>query len=472
MLNNYYQIRRDYYGELSDTGAEHGIGLYVVSGEGACAGHFVEDAVHGPGAKTWTQGERYVGMFADNRKCGFGHHEWSTGASYTGEFKNNQPDGQGILRTVHDGLMFVGVVCGMTAQPVRGKWYTAAGDLINPHSVGVDDQGDRYTGERVDGVPHGLATLTTRVGETITGTWQRGVRQGDFIIAEKDFRTIINYVDGVPQSRGSRSTLSYGEAVSTYTGHFATGRYHGPGTYRRLDGYRTSGDYYFGEPATSPMYTSGALQTSSRSTQRRLSRNYAPIYDIVLRHVLNGLPANRRLRILELGVGRGEHMDTWRRLLPSAEVIGIDLLTTDTNPATPLETQQVEDLETAVGKHPHIHTGVDCYDERSVENALRGGGKFDIIIHDATHTSGVWADLELYRSWLNNAGCIITEEFASTADDQSRTSLNHDRLMAGKAAGWRVWDTRPLHHYAHWNSLIGVWSISDIDASPMRLYEV
>ena len=472
MLNNYYQIRRDYYGELSDTGAEHGIGLYVVSSEGACAGHFVNNAVHGPGAKTWAQGERYVGAFENNRKHGYGHHEWSTGASYTGQFCNNQPDGLGILRTVHD-LMFVGRVQGMTARPVTGKWYTLSGAEINPHSVGVDRWGDHYAGERVDGKRHGPATVTTRVGETETGVWDHGVRTGEFTFSEKNFVTTRRYDDqGIQTSVGERSVYAYGEAINTYQGHFFSGRYHGPGEYSRIDGYQTSGDWYFGDPAVAPLYTSSALQTSSLSAQRRLSRDYAPVYDTVIRHLTSVYGAERPLRILELGVGKGEHISLWQQILPGSDVVGIDLLTVDTNPATPLERVQVEDLKTALTSHPDVHTGVDCYDPVAVRRALMGQGKFDIIVHDATHTDTVWSQLDLYREYLTNAGCIITEEFACGSDPLDKDGLNHNQLMMAKRDGWRIWDTRTLHHYQMWNSLIGVWSVSDIDARPLGLYEV
>ena len=471
MLNNYYQLQRSYYGELADSGAEHGIGLYSIPGEGACAGHFADDRVNGPGAKTWHQGERYVGAFLNNRKHGYGHHEWSTGASYTGQFRNNQPDGLGILRTVHD-LIFVGRVQGMTARPIRGKWYTLAGDEINPHSVGVDSVGDHYCGERRGGERHGPATVTTRVGETETGVWDHGTRTGEFTFREKNFVTTRYYVDGVLTSLGERSVYAYGEAINTYQGHFFSGRYHGPGEYSRIDGYQTQGNWYFGDVSGAPMYTPSALQTESRSAQRRLSRDYAPVYDTVLRHLTSVYGAERPLRILELGVGKGEHMSLWQQILPTATVVGIDQLTIDYNPTTELERLQSDDIKTALREHWDIHTGVDCYDPLAVRDALMGQGKFDIIVHDATHTDTVWSQLDLYREYLTNAGCIITEEFACNPDPDDQQSLNHNQLMMAKRDGWRIWDTRGLHHYQMWNSLIGVWSVSDIDAAPLGLYEV
>lgn len=470
MKNNYYHPDRTYVGQLNEHGQEHGLGMYSVRFEGRCAAHFENGTVQGPGVKIWEQGEKYTGWFEKNRKHGYGHHEWASGASYTGQFRNNQPDGYGILKTVH-GINFIGRVTGMSAFPIEGDWYTEHGKKVDPAEFRLDHQGDLWTGEVVDGKRHGLGTLITRIGERETGVWEHGVREGMFQFEEKNFVTETYYNNGIPTGLGSRSVYYYGEVINKYNGYFASGKYHGPGEYKRHDGYSEQGNYYFGKKTDIKTYSFFAHQVDpvTRSVQRRLMRNYAPVYDIVLWHILNTKGKTYQPKILELGVGRGEHLDFWRTVFPKSLIVGLDNLTTENKAQTELQQQQIADLKIATSKKSAIiHTGVNCYDYSQVNTVLGSYGEFDIIIHDATHTTTAWNKLDLYRDFLSNTGCLITEELGCTAEGEVDT----EQQQQAQKKGWKIWDTRPLHHFKHNNSFIGVYTLAAIDDVPMKLYEV
>lgn len=454
-MSDYYYSSRTYVGQRNGKLQEHGMGYYDVRLQGKCAGDFEENRVSGRAVKTWIQGETYVGQYLHNKKHGNGVHTWKSGATYIGQFKNNQPDGYGILTTVHDGIKFIGQVKGMIAYPISGNWYNSDNELIDPADYGIDQTGCRETSP---------GTIINAVGETIVH------ENGKTTITEKNHVTVMD-----SPSFGTRTTYYYGDWISRYTGSFRNGRYHGNGSIEYHIGHTNTGVFAFGNQIDYQTYTSIAEQNDiTRSTQRRLDRNYCLVYDMMLQHFNKFYQDDYVPNIVEFGVGRGDHLIHLRKLFPTANIIAVDLLSPDHVPTTPLEAQQVRDLQVAC-KIPDIkfYFNTDCYDKQTIYDIVTAEGDFDFAIHDATHGPDVWSKLQTIGEVLRGPnGILITEEIGCTIDHGDEHSVDWEQVSQALEKGWRIWDLRPITKYEYQNNLIGVFMNRSFDGNILSTYEI
>jgi len=90
----------------------------------------------GHGEYHWADGRVYIGGWEDNKMHGHGVYTWSDGRKYEGEYKNDIKHGFGTY------------------------WWA---------------DGRKYEGNWEEGKQHGLGKYT-RAGETIIGTWNKGLR--------------------------------------------------------------------------------------------------------------------------------------------------------------------------------------------------------------------------------------------------------------------------------------------------------
>jgi len=458
-MNQYeldYSSTRTYVGQTND-GNEHGLGYYDVTMQCKSAGQFVNNLAEGRAVKTWIQGETYVGQYKNNAKSGNGVHAWQSGARYVGQFKNNSPDGYGILTTVHNGVKFIGKVSGHIAVPIEGNWYTADNIQIDPLSLGIDAQGCKQTAPGV--TVNAIGEIITLTNDTIT-------------VNEKNFITTTN----LEKTDGERITYHFGDWITRYTGGFRNGRYHGNGLISYHNGTKHNGVFAFGNEVTHDTYTSVATNNlQTRSTQRRLDRNYCMVYDMMLPHYYKIIDDDSQPVIVEFGIGRGDHLIHLKKLFPGACIIAVDNLSPTSIPTTKLEEQQVRDLQVAqdiTGIEFYFNT--DCYDKQSISNIVKEHGEFDFAIHDASHTTTVWSKLDHIREALyGSTGILITEEFASSAEADDPNSVDWEQVSSAINKGWRVWDLRSLNNFKQpHNSLIGVYVNGEFDGSSLHMYEV
>jgi hypothetical protein len=81
------------------------------------------------------------------------------------------------------------------------------------------------------------------------------------------------------------------------------------------DGGVKEGNYCLGKMVEHTTYTDMALRSDkTRSIERRMQRHYSLVYDVMLAHYHNIKDKNYKPVIVEFGVGKGEHMDFWRKL--------------------------------------------------------------------------------------------------------------------------------------------------------------
>jgi len=454
--NNYYAGTRTYAGHRMSTHSEieHGLGYYEVTMQGKCAGTFVNNQVHGRAAKTWIQGETYVGQYSNNNKEGNGVHTWASGAMFVGQFSNNQPNGFGILTTVHNGIKFIGTVSGMVATPRVGEWYTADNIKIDPASVGIDNEGCVCTAQGV---------TMNAVGETITVN-----DDGSVTTIEKNLKTTM-----FDAYNGERTTYHYGDWIHHYKGGIRNGRCHGNGHIEFHNGWQHSGVFSFGHDVNHLTYTSVATSTSpTRSTQRRLDRNYCMIYDMMIAHHHEFV--KRPPVIVEFGIGRGDHLVHLRHLFPDAVIIAVDKLSPTSVPTTDLEAQQVNDLKIAAQlSGVEFYFNTDCYDKQSIYNIVTAHGDFDFAIHDATHTDTAWNELNTIKEVLSdNYGILITEEMCCNNNQNDDNSINWQQIELAIDNGWRIWDCRIPSKFKYQNSVIGVYMNGKFDGSDLNMYEI
>jgi len=455
--SNYYAGVRTYAGNHISINSEieHGLGYYEVTQRGKCAGTFVNNQVHGRAAKTWIQGETYVGQYSNNNKDGNGVHTWKSGAMFVGQFSNNQPNGFGILTTVHNGIKFIGNVSGMIATPIvgEGEWYTEDNIQIDPASVGIDDKG----------CTHENGVTINAVGESIIVN-----DNGSVTTIEKNLKTTM-----FDAYNGERTTYHYGDWIHKYKGGIRNGRFHGNGHIKFHNGWNHTGVWTFGYNVNHSTYTSVATSTlSSRSTQRRLDRNYCMIYDMMIAH--HHKFVKRPPVIVEFGIGRGDHLVHLRNLFSDAIIIAVDNLSPTSVPTTELEAQQISDLKIAAQiSGVEFYFNTDCYDKQSIYDIVSAHGDFDFAIHDATHTDTAWNKLNTITEVLSDDyGILITEEMCCNNNPNDKNSINWHQIELAIDDGWRIWDCRIPSSFEYHNSVIGVYMNGKFDGSDFNMYEI
>ena len=457
-MTDYYIHKRQYVGQLKvdmKKTWEHGLGYYDVALTGKAVGDIHMNKVEGYSAKEWYHGEKYIGQVHQNKKDGYGVHVWPSGARYYGQFKGNQPAGHGVLETVHEGIKFIGEVTGFVAEDIgEGQWY------LNDEPVDVEDL---ICNE------DGIVELEPNKWLSPVGDVIEKFEDGTVRTIEKNLTTELKEQGPYQFQYGERSTTMYGDWLKSFRGHFINGRYHGYGIEQRLGGNPFSSNYICGDPVKYQTYSNLAFETNNitRSVERRMSRRYCVIYDMVMRHVNSFKPKD--LVIMEFGIGKGEHLQFLRKLFPEATIVGVDKLTLDHLPDNELEQRQLEDLKLAVKvKDVNIELGMDAYSKQDIYHLVTKYGKIGIGIHDATHGAQAWNQLETAIECMHpDFGVIITEEMCCKDGDP-----NLQELKKAIKSGWRVFDMNPFTNGRYTDSLIGIRCFEHVDTDALSSYEI
>lgn len=128
----------------------------------------------------------------------------------------------------------------------------------------------------------------------------------------------------------------------------------------------------------------------------RKGANYLQEYENLLHH-----RRDAPLRLLELGVSSGASMLIWRDYLPNATIVGVDLA----------------DPPKRIRGQPRIHFIQGSQDDpETLDRAGEAaGGRFDLIIDDASHVGYLTkrSFQYLFPRWLLPGGTYIIEDFGT-----------------------------------------------------------
>jgi len=267
----FYHGTRFYWGEHNVTRVdeippylpvhdEEGIGIYDVTHEAICAAMFRRNMTWGINLKKWSHGEKTAGYYIKNKKNGIGLHVWPSGAKFIGQFKNNMPDGPGVMISAHDGLRYVGRICGQDCIPhAPGKWYNEDYKEINPEDYNMTPTGELFTGGKMkDGLPDGEGIMRDILGAEFEGTFTKGIKNGPFIQRYKvgpgaAIFLEATFKDDERLNPVKLTKILYGDVFEEYEGDMVGGRYEGKGKLWYPNGVEYEGDFEWGRYVHPPI---------------------------------------------------------------------------------------------------------------------------------------------------------------------------------------------------------------------------
>ena len=169
---------------------------------------FLDFELHGPGLRTYANGDSYEGELAGPAMLpnGRGTRLYADGGSLEGHFADGEAEGEARL-TSAAGDVYEG--------PVRRS-------LPSGYGTWVGSNGARFEGEFERGARHGSGRLIQADGATIDGHWRNGLLDGRAEVVSAD---------------GAR-----------YAGDFVAGKRDGHGMARRADGSMYDGQWRANEP--------------------------------------------------------------------------------------------------------------------------------------------------------------------------------------------------------------------------------
>lgn len=184
-----YPSGNKYEGGIKNTKPE-GEGTMIYAEEGdKYVGSFQNGRRHGQGKYTYQDGSWYEGGFEKGKEKGKGkgYYKYKNGASYEGEFYNGKRSGQGTY-SYSDGSKYsggwsegkksgYGVYNDVNGDYYKGNWSenekSGKGEGIWSY------ENAKYTGEMVDGVPHGFGLVEYTSGSKYIGELQQGFPWGN-----------------------------------------------------------------------------------------------------------------------------------------------------------------------------------------------------------------------------------------------------------------------------------------------------
>lgn len=150
-------------------GMAHGIGILISSQGTIYKGQWIRNYQTGRGIKQYPDGRRYKGYFNQNKKEGEGTMYYPDGRVYSGDWIEDEPvdhqieQNEGFVETVEHDI---------------GK---------NKHSGEfVYEDGSRYEGEMINGLPEGTGTCYYVNGDIYNGGWSGHAPHGEGVMHFND----------------------------------------------------------------------------------------------------------------------------------------------------------------------------------------------------------------------------------------------------------------------------------------------
>ncbi|MDH3648481.1 MAG: caspase family protein, partial [Saprospiraceae bacterium] len=176
-----YQNGATYSGDYRD-GKPDGLGTLLFANGNKYVGQWSRSLRQGEGKMIFTSGERYEGQFVGSRFEGYGRYRFNNGNIYEGYWKNNKPNGQGSLKKSNDtdvsGIWIDGKLMesqDISSDPVVYEELPDCNlaDCANGLGQYTYDNGSRYEGEFLNGLPHGEGVCYYSNGDRYTGHWMK-----------------------------------------------------------------------------------------------------------------------------------------------------------------------------------------------------------------------------------------------------------------------------------------------------------
>ncbi|KAJ0408170.1 hypothetical protein ATCC90586_006480 [Pythium insidiosum] len=153
-----------YDGEFA-AGKKHGMGKETTASTRAqYSGEWRDGHRHGVGVATFADGSTYSGSWRLDLADGEGTHVAPSGEKFVGQWRRGLRDGAGVLFTPSTGVTKEGVW--RADVPLDGEWTISFAD------------GSKFTGQCVQGRPHGHGVCKYATGELYDGAWVDGKRHG------------------------------------------------------------------------------------------------------------------------------------------------------------------------------------------------------------------------------------------------------------------------------------------------------
>ena len=142
-------------------------------------------------------GERYYGEWRDGTQNGRGIFEWKNGDSYDGMWEDGVRRGPGVFKH-HSGHSYKGTWANnkengfgeLMLGGMQNKGDKYVGDFLDGafHGQGIYTfaNGDRYAGGYVEGKQEGSGTFEWASGKTYHGDWKAGVQHGPGSLTDLD----------------------------------------------------------------------------------------------------------------------------------------------------------------------------------------------------------------------------------------------------------------------------------------------
>ncbi|MBQ7226600.1 MAG: AAA family ATPase [Clostridia bacterium] len=252
----YNWVEGDRYEGMWKSGERTGLGIYHYTSGNMYEGQFTDGKINGKGVFTYKDGDVYKGEFYPDDVTSYGVYYYKSGNKYEGEWKGDKRWGLGVL-TWSDGFRYEGY---FVNDDISGEGitydesFTYAGGNSKRGSTGkgtmVWKNGNRYTGDWVDGNRNGNGKMTWHDGDSYDGQWKDDLRhgKGTYIWGDGD----IYEGDWKNGERTGKGTFIWKNSGNKYKGDFVNGERSGKGIF-----YYKNGDKYNGEHLNNSFHGKG-----------------------------------------------------------------------------------------------------------------------------------------------------------------------------------------------------------------------
>ena len=171
------------------------VNLKFISGQNY-VGQFKAGKSHGRGTLTLNNGEKYDGDWEKGLRDGNGIYYYKNGDTYDGEWKKDEFHGKGTY-TWESGQRYVGDFKKGEING-RGKKTWPVDELSKFREDYIPGREKIYSGDFLNGIPHGFGTFDYQNGSSFSGKFYKGVKYGPGKLINSNGSIILegHFIDG------------------------------------------------------------------------------------------------------------------------------------------------------------------------------------------------------------------------------------------------------------------------------------